>query len=127
MSKKGSTQNIERPQSAQELALLETQNDMQQQAIDVAKQQEGRSQEQYQTWKDSYLPMEVAMHGDPGGGQAQRDMLDRQMPRYAEDTSGVMNQPQQTQQRSGGKGNIHGNLSNTAKNITSGSSNGKGA
>ncbi len=105
MSKKGSTQNIERPQSAQELALLETQNDMQQQAIDVAKQQEGRSQEQYQTWKDSYLPMEVAMHGDPGGTAETRAMLDRQMPRYAEDTSGVMSgQAPAPQQGTGAKG-----------------------
>ncbi len=107
MGKKGSntTQNIERPQSAQELALLETQNAMQQQAINVAQQQEDRSNEQHNLWKENYLPMEVAMNGDAGGGQAERDMLDNQMPRYAEDTSGVMNQ-QVPQQSSGTKGAI---------------------
>ena len=101
-SSKGKVENIERPQSEQELALLDTQNKMIERGIITTEEQEARSAEQHKIWKDNYLPMEVTMGGvDAGGGQAQRQMLDNQMPRYAEDTSGVMGQQAQAQ---GGKG-----------------------
>ncbi len=108
MSKKGTTQNIERPQSAQELRLLETQNAMQQQAIGIAQQQEDRSNEQNKIWKENYLPMEVSMNGDPRGGQKEMDMLNNQMPRYAEDTSGAMDQKAPQRQAKGAGSNGKG-------------------
>lgn len=62
MGKKGSkTTNIERPQSAQELRLLETQNQQLQAGIDIAKQQDDRAQEQYQNWQNAYQPIETGM------------------------------------------------------------------
>ena len=59
MSKKGgSTTYQERPLTEQELSLLSTQNDMMQQGIDIAKQQDARSQELYQDWRNTYRDME---------------------------------------------------------------------
>lgn len=60
MGKKGSkTTNIERPQSAQELRLLETQNQQIQAGIDIAKQQDDRSQDMYNDWQNNYQGMET--------------------------------------------------------------------
>ncbi len=104
---KKETKNVERPQSAQELALLETQNQQLQKGIAVAENQEARSQEQHEDWKRAYLPMETGMIGSgatrengyqssgKGGVRTDgrmgefRQQMDNQMPRYKEDTSGV--------------------------------------
>ena len=123
MGKKGDnkTVNQERPISQQELRLLETQNQQLQKGIAVAENQEARSQEQHDIWKDNYLVDEV--YGDhrptPQMEMSQGQILDNQMPKYAEDTSGVMNQKapnpsQQMQQatlsgRGGGKKGGQGN------------------
>ncbi len=112
MSKKGGTTNVERPQSAQELQLLQTQSEQIQKGIAVAEQQEKRSSEQHQIWKDNYLPMEVQMGGQASPEQeaSVNKMMDNQMPRYAEDTSGAYDRPQpqaqapQAQIGGGGKG-----------------------
>ena len=107
---KKSTTNVERPQSAQELQLLETQNQMMQSGIAVAQDQEARSAEQHKIWKDNYLPVEVPIgkvNQKAYNQHAQR--LDNQMPQYAEDTSGVMGGSQnrvfqQGQQNNNSKG-----------------------
>lgn len=125
MGKKGknTTTYQERPQSAQELKLLETQNQMTQAGIGIAREQEDRSQAQYDQWKDTYLPLETGAmaaganrgNGYQAGMQADpraslfRQQLDNQMPRYAEDTSGVYGKqiPQVAyapQQKRNGKG-----------------------
>lgn len=58
---KKSTKNVERPQSAQELRLLETQNAQLQAGIAVAQEQEKRSNAQYKEWQSAYAPMETGM------------------------------------------------------------------
>lgn len=89
---KKSTTNVERPQSAQELQLLETQNENIQRGMAIAEEQDARSAEMHKNWKDNYLPMEVQQGGsNPSKSFAGSQTLDNQMPRYAEDTSGVMN------------------------------------
>lgn len=60
-SSKGKTTNVERPQSAQELRLLETQNEQLAAGIAVAEEQEARSAEQYKEWQSAYAPMETGM------------------------------------------------------------------
>ena len=103
---KKETKNVERPQSSQELALLETQNVQLQKGIATAESQEARSNEQHQIWKDNYLPMEVQMGGQANPQEEARidKMMDNQMPRYAEDTSGAYDRPapQQPQANIGG-------------------------
>lgn len=59
MGKKGSNTYQERPQSAQELRLLETQNQMLGKQIDIGQQQENRSQSAYDDWVQSYRGMET--------------------------------------------------------------------
>lgn len=61
MGKKGSSKTVyqERPQSAQELRLLETQNQMMQQGINIGQQQEDRSQAMYEDWKNNYQGIET--------------------------------------------------------------------
>ena len=108
MGGKGSntTQNIERPLSQEELALYETQNEQLKKGIAIAQQQEDRAQRTQQIYEDNFLPMEVNMGGvaDPAAEKKYNDMLDNQMPRYAEDTSGVMNAPMRQSATSSGKG-----------------------
>ena len=92
MGKKGgssSVQNYERPLSQQELALFATQNDMMQAGIGVAAEQEARSQEQHDYWKDNYLKMEGGGSGNTPQDALAMKKLDQQMPNYREDTSGV--------------------------------------
>ena len=110
---KKETKNIERPQSQQELRLLETQNAQLQKGIAVAENQEARSQEQYDQYKRDFLP-DMTMNGASArGNEDAMRMMDNQMPDYAEDTSGARDstfnqqpqqQPQQLQQRGGAKG-----------------------
>lgn len=59
MGKKGKNVYQERPQSAQELRLLETQNQMMKAGIDVQKQQDDRSQQMYNDWRNNYQGMET--------------------------------------------------------------------
>lgn len=61
MGKKGSNKTTyeERPLSAQELRLLETQNQMMQQGVNIAQQQEDRSQQMYGDWKNNYQGIET--------------------------------------------------------------------
>lgn len=61
MGKKGKNVYQERPQSTQELQLLNTQNQQLQAAIDVAKQQDNRAAEQYRHWQNAYQPIETGM------------------------------------------------------------------
>lgn len=61
MGKKGNNVTQERPQSAQELGLMETQNQQLAAGIAIAREQEDRSREQYQNWQSSYEPMETGM------------------------------------------------------------------
>ena len=106
MSKKGNPTPQERPLSQQELELLQTQNEQMQKGIAVAENQEARANEQNQIWKDNYLPLEVQMGGAPSEAEQYKynQMLNNQMPRYAEDTSGVMDQPAPQPQQGGGSG-----------------------
>ena len=106
-SSKGSTTNVERPQSAQELALLETQNQQLAAGIDIAQQQEDRATETHNVWKNNYLPHEVQQVApDPAAEARYASQLDSQMPMYAEDTSGARGiaQPQPQQRQGGGQG-----------------------
>lgn len=94
MGKKGKnvTKNVERPLSQQELALLQTQNAQLQKGIAIANEQDKRSADQYNLWKQNYLPMEVQMGGvarDPAADKQYQQQLDNQMPKYAQDTSGA--------------------------------------
>jgi len=61
MGKKGNnvTENYERPQSAQELRLLETQNQQLQAGVEVAKQQDARAGQMYQDWQNNYQGIET--------------------------------------------------------------------
>lgn len=60
MGKKGGdTTYQERPLSAQELQLLNTQNEMLKAGIGVAQQQENRSNAIYDDWRNNYLGMET--------------------------------------------------------------------
>lgn len=58
-SSKGTTKNYERELSPQELQLLETQNQMMQQGINIAQQQDDRSQSMYSDWKNNYQGIET--------------------------------------------------------------------
>lgn len=102
---KKETKNIERPQSAQELQLLQTQNQQLQKGIGVAEEQEARAQEQHQYWKDNYLSMEGGDYAGNSGSQNdinEMKKLDNQMPQYAEDTSGARGASQYMQPNKGG-------------------------
>ena len=113
-SSKGKTVNQERAATPQEMRLWEEQTRQMGAATQVAKEQEARSKEQHQIWKDNYLVDEVMGDVDPNGAEAQKyaEAMNAQMPRYAEDTSGTYDQapqPQQPQPKSGGgKGGTKG-------------------
>ena len=76
MSKKGNTtiqqpamqaptQKSDRVQSPDELRLLQTQNESLQSGIAIAEEQEARSRQMHDIWKETYLPVETGMiHGD---------------------------------------------------------------
>lgn len=84
IGKKGGDTYQERPQSDQELTLLSTQNDMMQQGIDIAKQQDARSQELYTDWKNTYRDMEqtdlknAVQNANANMGQVDRGEYGRQ-------------------------------------------------
>ena len=104
---KKETKNVERQASAQELALWQTQADQIKKGIAVAEQQEARSAKQEARYERDFVP-DMSMNGasDQAMGQGMAE-LNNQMPRYAEDTSGVYDQPQaqaQPQQGGGAKG-----------------------
>ena len=104
MSKKGGdTQNYERPLSPQELALYETQNKQLEKGIAIAEEQEARSQDQYAQYNRDFLP-DLAM--GTGNNDQYVAQMDRQMPNYAEDTSGARSQSfnYQPQPQGGAKG-----------------------
>lgn len=57
----GSTNNYERELSAQELQLLDTQNQQLEKGIAVAEQQEARAAEQYNNWQNTYQGIETGL------------------------------------------------------------------
>lgn len=114
-SKKGQVTNQERPLSQQELKLMETQNLMQQQAINIAQTQENRAKKNQDIYEENYLPMEVQLGGREDKAEAYRQdaALDNQMPVYEEDSSGAREQgsppPQQAPvQQASGSGGMKG-------------------
>lgn len=57
----GDTYNTERPQSAEELRLLDSQGAALDAGIAIAAEQEARAAEGYQSWVDSYEPIGTGM------------------------------------------------------------------
>lgn len=101
---KKETKNIERPQSAQELRLLETQNAQLQAGIQVAQDQEKRSNEQYKEWQSAYAPMETGMIAQ--GATRENGYSDPSMV-AGPDRRGLLFQSRQAEQNQYGGGGMY--------------------
>ena len=95
------SQVTEREQSPSELALLMTQNKALESGIAISEEQNMRSQQTHDIWKETYLPIETGMiHGD---ASRENGYMDSKSIQYASDSNNYKAPPKPSGGCSSGK------------------------